>query len=77
MMNATTMNTALEDVLKGELTSDLFVEGTAMKVYDKIAGLPNIGKTYFVNWNEISKANEYARNKLMQEWGNEVFGKSA
>ena len=51
--------------------------GSAVKVYGKLAGLTNLGKTYFVNWGEIDKANQYARSQIMQKYGNEVFGSSA
>ena len=78
--NMTTIDKPLEQVLKDDLMQDIYVEaagGKAVKTYGKLAGLQNLGKTYFVNWGDISKALDYAKNQLMQEFGNEVFGKSA
>lgn len=57
--NRTTMNTPLEEVLKDDFMQEIFVEtddGKAVKTYGKLAGLTNLGKTYFINWNEINKA---------------------
>ena len=79
MNQKTTMDSTLESVLKDDLMQDISIEsdGKAVKVYGKLAGLTNLGKTYFVNWDEINKAYEYARSQLMQQFGDEVFGKSA
>lgn len=62
-MNTTTMDTALEDVLKEDIISGLYEEADekAVKTYGKLAGLTNLGKTFFINWGEINKAYEYAR----------------
>lgn len=57
----TTINTSEEQILKDDIIGSLYAEGNAVKVYGKLAGLPCIGKTYFVHWGEIEKANQYAR----------------
>ena len=77
MDRRTTIDKPLEQVLKDDLMPHIYVEDGKLKVYGKLAGLNNLGKTYFVNWADIEKAYDYARTQLMQEFGNEVFGKSA
>lgn len=50
-----TMRTTLESVLKGDLIQDIYVEadGKAIKVEKKLAGLTNLGKTFFINEDEL------------------------
>lgn len=80
-MNRTTMNTTLEDVLKEDIMSEIYVEagddGKAVKVFGKIAGLPNLGRTFFKSNNEIIEKHEWAWAQIMQKYGNEICGGSA
>lgn len=59
-MDRTTMDTELEDVLKEDIIPEIFVEEKAVKVYGKLYGLTNLGRTYFTSEAEVNKANEEA-----------------
>ena len=59
-MNTTTMNTALEDVLKEDIMTSLFSEGKSVKVYGKIYGLTNLGRTFLVSEDEVLKRDNEA-----------------
>jgi hypothetical protein len=50
-----TMQTNPESVLKDDLMQDIYVEagGKAIKVEKKLAGLTNLGKTFFINEDEL------------------------
>lgn len=71
MDRRTTINTPLEDVLKRDLMLSIYVES------DKIAGLKNLGRTFFINETDIKKADDYAQAQMVQKYGDEVYGKSA
>ena len=60
-MDKITMDTSIDDVLKKDIMPEIYIEDKAVKVYGKLAGLTNLGKTFFVNWGEINKAYQYAR----------------
>lgn len=59
-MNITTMDTALEDVLKEDIMTSLFSEGKSVKVYGKIYGLTNLGRTFLVSEDEVLKRDNEA-----------------
>lgn len=59
-MNTTTMDTALEDVLKEDIMTSLFSEGKSVKVYGKIYGLTNLGRTFLVSEDEVLKRDNEA-----------------
>lgn len=59
-MDRTTMNTTLEDVLKEDIMTSLFSEGKSVKVYGKIYGLTNLGRTFLVSEDEVLKRDNEA-----------------
>ena len=80
-MNRTTMNTTIEDVLKEGIMSGIYVEadddGKAVKVYGELAGLPNVGRTFFATNNEILEKHKLAWAQIMQKYGKEICGSDA
>ena len=64
-MNTTTMDTALEDVLKEDIMTSLFSEGKSVKVYGKIYGLTNLGRTFLVSEDEVLKRDNEASKQMM------------
>lgn len=56
----TTVNTSDEKILKEDLVQDIYLEGNAVKVYDKIYGLTNLGRSYFCTYEEVMKKAEEA-----------------
>lgn len=73
----TTINTSDEQILKEDLVKDIYFEGKAVKVYDSIYGLTNLGRSYFCTVAEVMKKADEAETQMMQKYGNEVYGKSA
>lgn len=57
----------------------IYLEGSdsPVKVYSKIAGLPNLGKTFFVNNSEIIEKHTWAWAQVMQKFGSEICGSDA
>ena len=56
------------DILKEELTKGIDLEkiyqesgGKPIPTYKKLAGLVNLGKTYFINFGEVRKAHDWAQ----------------
>lgn len=85
-MTKTTMQTANEDVLKDEILGGVsFNEGKSnsedveqpVKVFKKIGGLINLGRTYFWKGDEIASKLEYVQAQMVQKYGAEIYGKSA
>lgn len=58
------MQTTLEQVLKEDLMRDIVLEEgfsrASVPLYKKIAGIPNIGKTFFRNGKEVAAKNQWA-----------------
>ena len=54
------MNKKLDDILKECLMQDLEIIGE--KVYKKIAGLPNLGRTYFCKQSEVNEKKQFAQD---------------
>ena len=82
MNQKTTMDSTLESVLKDDLMRDIYLEATEqaeqpVKVYSKIAGLPNLGRTFFVNNSEIIEKHTWAWAQVMQKYGSEICGSDA
>ena len=69
------MKNELDDVLKECLMQDIQVVGE--KVYKKIAGLTNLGRTYFCFQREINDKNKYAQDQMINKYGAETYGISA
>ena len=78
----------IDGILKEELTRDFEIEEVvdeastntkrkALKVYPKISGLPNIGRTYFVNFNEVKASNQDAQLQMAMKYGSEIYGAQA
>ena len=70
-----------ESILKDEFLEGIFDEGDGSggkpkpaKVYPKLAGLINLGRTFFVSSNEIAQKNKLAQDKMLQKYGAEVYG---
>lgn len=75
------MSKELDNIIKEELTKgiDIFNEDEKnekkpSKVYPKLAGLINLGRTFFVSSNEISEKNKLAQDKMLQKYGAEIYG---
>ena len=67
-MNKITFETKEDEILKEELTRGIDLsmlcvesEGKPIPTYKKIAGLTNLGKTYFINFGEVKKVHEWAQ----------------
>ena len=56
----TTVNTSDEKILKDDILENLVTEESAVKVYKKIYGLNNVGRTFFTSEAEVNKANDEA-----------------
>ena len=74
-MDRTTMDTALEDVLKEDIIPEIFVEEKAVKVYGKLYGLTNLGRTFFTSEWEVYKYKNEADKQMMQKYGTEIYNK--
>ena len=61
----TTVNTSDEKILKEDLVKDIYFEGNAVKVYDKIYGLLNLGRSYFCTYEEVLKKADEAETQVM------------
>ena len=62
----TTVNTSDEKILKDGLMQDIFLEDDApIKVYKKIGGLTNLGKTFFYCEREIGEKEQYAQAQML------------
>lgn len=70
------MNRELDTILKGIVVEDVIqeAEGEKLKTYMTLANLTNLGKTYFINWGEIKKADTYAQTQILQKFGDEMAG---
>ena len=74
----TTMDRSIEQFLKDLFLENVFVEdGDAIRVADEIAGLPNIGKTFFVFESEINEKALWAEQEMIKKYGAEIYGTSA
>ena len=83
------MKNELDCILKNEILDDCmdslleknFVhesgDGSAVKVYGKLAGLSCIGRTCFTTLEELNAKNEDAQTQMMQKYGAETYGSSA
>lgn len=81
------MQTTLESVLKDDIMQDICVvnEGKSasedvekpVKVFKKIGGLTNLGRTYFWCRDELDKKREWVNAQLVQKYGAEIYGASA
>lgn len=69
------MNKKLDDILKECLMQDLEIVGE--KVYKKIAGLPNLGRTYFCKQSEVNEKKQFAQDQMVQKYGAEMYGLDA
>lgn len=69
------MNKKLDDILKECLMQDLEIVGE--KVYKKIAGLPNLGRTYFCKQSEVNDKKQFAQDQMVQKYGAEMYGINA
>lgn len=74
-------NNELDNILKEELMKNIqFDEAEkadkpkAAKVYGKIGGLTNLGRTYFISSKEVDKANEKAQFAIAQKYGKDIYG---
>ena len=62
----TTIDTSDEQVLKEDLMRDIFLEDDApVKVFKKIGGLTNLGKTFFYCEREIGEKEQYAQAQML------------
>ena len=61
----TTLNTSDEKILKEDLVKDIYFEGKAVKIYDKIYGLTNLGRSYFCTYDEVLKVANEAKTQMM------------
>ena len=61
----TTINTSDDKILKEDLVKDIYFEGDAVKVYDKIYGLTNLGRSYFCTFEEVMKKANEAETQMM------------
>jgi hypothetical protein len=60
---------------------DIVVEGVVeeaeqkkLKTYSTLAKLTNLGKINLINWGEIQKADKYAKDKVLNEFGDDMVG---
>ena len=77
----------LESILKEELMQDISFDGELysekdvskkpLKVEKKLAGLLNLGKTFFVNEAELAEKHNWAWYQVVQKYGDEICGTSA
>lgn len=74
-MDKTTMDTALEDVLKEDIMPEICTEGKGVKVYGKIYGYTNLGRTFLVSEDEVYKSADDADKQMMQKYGKEIYDK--
>lgn len=71
----TTINTSDEKILKEDLVKDIYFEGEKpIKVYNKIAQLNNLGRTYFVHTKELMEKKSQADTNMLQKYGAEMYG---
>jgi hypothetical protein len=71
----TTINTSDEKILKEDLVKDIYFEGEKpIKVYNKIAQLNNLGRTYFVHTKELMEKKSQADANMLQKYGAEMYG---
>lgn len=75
------MSKELDNIIKEELTKgiDIFnedekIEKKPSKVYPKLAGLTNLGRTFFVSSTEIAEKNKQAQDKMLQKYGADIYG---
>ena len=48
-----------------------------MKTYKQLAGLPNLGKVFFINEAEVGNKNDWAQSQMTNLYGAELYGGSA
>ena len=78
-----TSNIDLDNILKGELTEglDIYSEASSGKkpipVEKKLAGLLNLGKTFFTNEAELAEKHNWAWYQVVQKYGEDICGGSA
>ena len=62
-----TIDTSDEKILKDDLMQDIFLEedDAPIKVYKKIGGLTNLGKTFFYYEREIGEKEQYAQAQML------------
>ena len=72
------------DILKEELTRGIDLDkiyqesgGKPIPTYKKLAGLVNLGKTYFINFGEVRKAHDWAQTQMTNKYGAELYGVNA
>lgn len=70
------MNRELDTILKDIVVEEVIqeAEGEKLKTYKTLANLTNLGKTYFINWGEIKKADTYAQTQVLHKFGDEMAG---
>ena len=72
----------LDSIIKGELMRDIEVEasdptkGKKVKVYGKIGGIVNLGRTYFTTKREVFDKDEQVQTEMAQKYGKEMYGLS-
>lgn len=71
-----TINTPEEDILKSDIMQVVAeeVKDKPTKVYKKIGGLINLGRTYFVNTKELDDKQKFAEANLVQKYGADIYG---
>ena len=75
-----TVDTPVETVLKEDIMKDVYLEAygdAKVKVYEKIGGLVNLGKTYFWNEKELDDVRLWVNAQMVQKYGAEIYGSSA
>lgn len=48
-----------------------------VKTYKKLAGLKNLGKTFFINGSEIKNKDDWVQTQMTNLYGAELFGRNA